>query len=358
MHREAGAKMVGFAGWEMPIQYGSILEEHNAVRERVGLFDVSHMGEIILTGPDREKAVDRITTARIRGTEKGEVQYALLMNEQGGIVDDILVYNLPDSVLLVVNGANMEKDLKWVKLQVGNEADVKDDSLATSQIAVQGPKSREVLLKVMDRSLVDLSYYRAARGSVAGVDSLVSRTGYTGERGHEVYCKWDEGPRIWKALMEAGEEYGIVPIGLGARDSLRMEMRYCLYGNDISDTTSPLDAGLRWVIRKKEENWVGRKAYEAARAKGAQRKLLGFTLGPRDLPRRNYPILVNGEPAGSVTSGGFSPTLKKGIALGYVKADLAGAKDGYTIQIRNRQAEAVRVKGSFVPSSVKDKGEE
>ncbi|MBN1826338.1 MAG: glycine cleavage system aminomethyltransferase GcvT [Candidatus Eisenbacteria bacterium] len=357
-HAAAGAKMVPFAGWEMPIQYASILEEHTAVREKAGLFDVSHMGEVILSGPDRERVADRITTARIEGTEKGEVQYALLMNEQGGIVDDILVYNLPEAVLLVVNGANWKKDLDWIRRQAGNDAEVRDDSLATSQVALQGPRSTEILGKVADRSLFRLPYYRAARGKVAGVDALVSRTGYTGERGYEVYVKWDDGPAVWDALLEAGRDAGIRPIGLGARDSLRMEMRYCLYGNDISDTTSPLDAGLRWVVRAKEGDWIGRRAWEAALAAGPKRKLLAFRLGPRDLPRHGYPILREGKTVGTVTSGGFSPTLKTGIALGYVDAAAAKAKDGFTIEIRNREAEAIPVKGSFVPSSVKDDEEE
>ena len=215
-----------------------------------------------------------------------------------------------------------------------------------------------ILARTADASLARLPYYRAARGKVAGVDALVSRTGYTGERGYEIYVKWDDGPAIWDALMEAGREEGLRPVGLGARDSLRLEMRYCLYGNDISDTTGPLDAGLKWVVRKKDGDWVGRRAWEAALEAGPKRKLLAFRLGPRDLPRHGYPVLRNGDRVGVVTSGGFSPTLKTGVALAYVDAAAAKGKDGFAIEIRNRAAEAVKVKGSFVPSSVKDDEEE
>ncbi|MFH1278710.1 MAG: glycine cleavage system aminomethyltransferase GcvT [Candidatus Eisenbacteria bacterium] len=357
-HLAAGGKMVPFAGWEMPVHYSSILEEHRAVRERAGLFDVSHMGEFVFRGERREAEVDRITTARISDREPGEVQYALLLNDRGGIVDDILVYKMPDSVILVVNAANREKDLAWVKGKCGGGVTVEDGSARTSQIAVQGPRSREILAKITGADATGLPYYRALWTEVLGVHALVSRTGYTGELGFEIYMPWDEGPKIWDALLEAGADEGLVPIGLGARDSLRLEMRYCLYGNDIGEDTSPVEAGLGWTVRKKDGDFVGREAYLAAKANGAARKIVGFRLGPRDIPRPGYPVIHEGREAGTVTSGGFSPTLERGIALAYVDAAVSNEKEGFSIRIRNREAAAVRVAGSFVPSSVKDEGEE
>jgi aminomethyltransferase len=350
--------MVPFAGWEMPVQYSSIIDEHTAVRERVGLFDVSHMGEIYLRGPRREEEADRLTTARISDKEAGEVQYAALLNDSGGFVDDVLVYKLPEEVLLVVNASNREKDYEWIASHAANGVSVADESLATSQVAVQGKEARRVLARIADPAAVRLPYYRALRARVAGVEAIVSRTGYTGELGFEVYAPWDAGPRVWDALLDAGKGEGIVPVGLGARDSLRLEMRYCLYGHDIDDTTTPYEAGIGWVVRKKEGAFIGKDALAAARKAGPKRKLIGFVLGPRDIPRPGFPIVRGGEEVGTVTSGGFSPTLQRGIALGYVDAAAAGEADGFSVRIRGRDAAAVRQNGSFVPSSVKEEGED
>ncbi|RPJ47502.1 MAG: glycine cleavage system aminomethyltransferase GcvT [Candidatus Latescibacterota bacterium] len=357
-HVRAGGKMVPFAGWEMPVQYTSIIEEHTAVRERVGLFDVSHMGEIHLTGPRRVEEAERLTTARIADKEIGEVQYAILPTEEGGIVDDILVYKLEDLVLLVVNASNREKDFRWIASRIGSGAAAVDASQGMSQIAIQGKRARDVLGRVAGPEATSLGYYKAIRARVAGVESIVSRTGYTGELGFEVYAPWDAGPRIWDALMEAGRGDGIVPVGLGARDSLRLEMRYCLYGNDIDESTNPYEAGIGWVVRKKDAPFVGKEALAAVRKAGLRRKLVGFRLGARDIPRHGYAILSGGEEVGSVTSGGFSPTLRAGIALGYVAAAAAGEADGFSIRIRGRETLASRQDGSFVPSSVKDEGED
>jgi aminomethyltransferase len=350
--------MVPFAGWEMPVLYTSILDEHEAVRRRVGIFDVSHMGEVFLRGAGRALEADRLTTSRIADREDGEVHYALLLNDAAGIIDDVLVYRLEDEVLLVVNASNREKDFRWIASRCGNGATASDDSMRTSQIALQGPRARDVLAKVADDALLSLPYYRAARGKVAGVESIVSRTGYTGELGFEVYAPWDEGPRIWDALLDAGRDTGIAPVGLGARDSLRLEMRYCLYGNDIDEGTNPYEAGLGWVVRKKEHDYVGKEALAAARKAGTRRKLLGFRLGPRDIPRPGFPILHAGNVVGAVTSGGFSPTLRHGIALGYVDAAAAGEAEGFAIRIRGKEVPASLQAGSFVPSSVKEEGED
>jgi len=357
-HRAAGGKIVEFAGWEMPVLYSSILEEHRAVRERAGLFDVSHMGEIILTGPDREREADRLTTSSIAGRGQGEVQYALLLNDDAGVIDDVLVYKLEDRVLIVVNAVNHEKDLAWIRDRCGDGAVVTDESAETSQVAVQGPRSREILARVAGSDLAALPYYGAAMGEVAGARGVISRTGYTGELGFEIYVPWEDGPQVWDALLVAGRDEGIAPVGLGARDSLRLEMRYSLYGHELDEQTNPVEAGLGWVVRKKETGYIGKEAYLAAKAAPPKRKLLAFRLGERDIPRPGYAIKLDGREVGAVTSGGFSPTLRTGIAIGYVEAAVAKEKDGFTVRIRKNDAPARRQRGSFVPSSVKDEGED
>lgn len=356
-HRKSGAKLVPFAGWEMPIQYSSIRDEHKAVRERVGLFDVSHMGEFLITGPDRVRETDRITTAKITGKEPGFVQYAVFMNEEAGIIDDILVYVLEDAILLVVNAANRAKDFAWVESVIEGEAAVTDVSDTWTQIAVQGPRSRELMIKLFGES-ASLPYYRSCVHRYDGQDVIVSRTGYTGEYGYEIYSPWEQGPAIWSRLMKEGTNYGVLPIGLGARDSLRMEMGYCLYGNDIDETTNPVEAGLVWVVKPKKTEYIGKEAYLHYKKNGAERSLLGFRLSARKIPRRGYEILHSGERVGLITSGGFSPSREVGIGLGYVRADVAKESGGFTVAIRNKQAEAKPVTGSFVPSSVKDEGED
>ncbi|NNE07792.1 MAG: glycine cleavage system aminomethyltransferase GcvT, partial [Gemmatimonadetes bacterium] len=310
-HRRAGAKLVPFAGWEMPIQYSSIRDEHRAVRERVGLFDVSHMGEFLITGPDRVRETDRITTAKIEGKEPGFVQYAVFMNESAGIIDDILVYVLEDAVLLVVNAANRAKDFAWVRSVIEGDASVEDISDAMTQIAVQGPRSRDLMTKLFGDS-ASLPYYRSRMLRHEGEDVIVSRTGYTGEYGYEIYAPWDQGPGIWRSLLREGAEHGVLPIGLGARDSLRMEMGYCLYGNDIDETTNPVEAGLVWVVKPKKSDYIGKEAYLHYKKNGAGRALTGFRLSAREIPRRGYEILHAGEPVGVITSGGFSPSCEVG----------------------------------------------
>ncbi len=358
LHIEAGGKIVPFAGWRMPVQYTSIIEECKTVRSRVGLFDVSHMGEIEITGPDRFVEVDRIMTAKVTGKSNGVVQYALLLNDEGGIIDDILVYIRPGSILLVVNAANKDKDFAWISSRVRGDARVTDRSSEIAQIAVQGPRSRDVIRSVVGNRAAALDYYRSLEGKAAGHGAVISRTGYTGELGWEIYCGWDQSPAIWRALLEAGAEHDVRPIGLGARDSLRMEMAYCLYGNDIDENTSPVEAGLRWLVRAKKDDYIGKEPYLAAKREGPKRRLIGLRLGPREIPRPGYTILHGGEEVGTVTSGGFSPTCGTGIALGYVRADRADGDEDFSIAIRRRRADAEIVRGSFVPSSVKGGGEE
>ena len=357
-HRSAGGKIVPFAGWEMPIQYTSIVEEHLAVRTRAGIFDVSHMGEIEFRGSDRIAEVNRITTAGIKEDEPGTVQYALLLNERGGIIDDILVYVLDDSVILVVNAANRSKDFEWLKGEARGDVEVVDRSMETSQIAVQGPASKDILESICGDEIADLQYYRSVIAEVAGVRSVVSRTGYTGEFGYEIYAPWEDGVAVWDACMEAGARHGLVPVGLAARDSLRMEMAYSLYGNEISEEINPVEAGLTWVVRGKKCDWIGKEMYKTVKKEGPDKRLLGFRLGPRAIPRPGYAILHGEERVGAITSGGFSPSCGSGIGLGYVRADRAGEDSGFVVQIRKRAAEAKLLRGSFVASSVKGDEEE
>lgn len=357
-HRRAGAKLVPFAGWEMPVQYTSIREEHLAVRSKAGLFDVSHMGEIEVRGMDREAEVDRITTARITGKEPGTVQYALLLNERGGIIDDILVYVLERSVILVVNAANRAKDFEWIARQARGDVEVTDRSMEFSQVALQGPASKEIMSSLCGDAVRGLAYYRSVVADVAGARSIVSRTGYTGEFGYEIYSPWEAGAAVWDACMEAGAARGLVPVGLAARDSLRLEMAYCLYGNDITEETDPVEAGLTWVVRAKKAEWIGKEPYKAFKKNGPARRLVGFRLGPREIPRHGYEILHHGEEVGRITSGGFSPSCSVGIGLGYVPADRAEEETDFAVRIRDRAADAFPVRGSFVPSSVKDDEEE
>ncbi len=352
-HREAGGKIVPFAGWEMPIRYTSILEEHEAVRSAARLFDVSHMGDIILTGADAIPETERITTARLSGKSAGFIQYALLLNEEAGILDDILVYLLDGRVMLVVNAVNRAKDLEWIRAHADGDVDVTDSSGEISQIAVQGRASEMILSRLAGDGFVDPGYYRSTKATIAGMETIVSRTGYTGEFGYEIYAPWDGAVAIWDACLAAGAGTGLKPVGLGARDSLRLEMAYCLYGKDIDETVNPVEAKLTWTVRGKKEEWIGKEAYREVKEKGTDRLLTGFLLGKKEIPRHGFDILHEGARVGVITSGGYSPTCRAGIALGYVNTAVATASEGFEVNIRGRRAPATPVRGSFVPSSVK-----
>lgn len=350
VHVALGAKMVPFAGFNMPIQYSGINDEHETVRKGVGVFDVSHMGEFILKGDGALDLIQKISANDASRLTDGKIQYAYIPNETGGIVDDFLIYRIDErTYLLVVNASNIQKDWDWISKYNTYGVTMKDISDETSLFAVQGPKSADVLGSLTDMDLATMSYYTFAKGSFAGADNvLVSATGYTGAGGFEVYVANKDAQKVWDAIFEAGEPYRIKPIGLGARDTLRLEMGFCLYGNDIDDTTSPLEAGLGWVT-KFTKDFVNAEGLKKQKDTGLKDKLVGFEMIDRGIPRQGYDIVdADGNTIGRVTSGTQSPTLKKSIGLGYVAIDQAKEGNELYITIRNNRVKAVVVKPPFV----------
>lgn len=349
-HIALGAKMVPFAGFNMPVQYSGINDEHETVRNGVGVFDVSHMGEFILKGENALDLIQRISSNDASKLLDGKVQYAYIPNENGGIVDDFLIYRIDAATyFLVVNASNIEKDWNWISKHNTNNVEMIDISNKTSLFAVQGPKAAEALQSLTDIELASMGYYTFEKGTFAGVENvLVSATGYTGAGGFEVYVANEDAKKVWDAIFEAGASYGIKPIGLGARDTLRLEMGFCLYGNDIDDNTSPFEAGLGWVT-KFNKDFINSENLKAEKEKGLSKKLVGFEMIDRGIPRHDYDIVnAEGTKIGRVTSGTQSPTLKKSIGLGYV--DLDYSKDGTEIfiSIRNNAVKAVVKKPPFV----------
>ena len=349
-HISLGAKMVPFAGFNMPVQYSGINDEHETVRTNVGVFDVSHMGEFILKG---EKALDLIQKISSNDASKlydGKVQYAYIPNETGGIVDDFLTYKIDDiTYLLVVNASNIEKDWNWISKYNTYGVEMKDISDETSLFAIQGPKAAEALQGLTDIELASMEYYSFAKGVFAGVENvIVSATGYTGAGGFEIYVANKDAQKVWDAVFEAGAKFGIKPIGLGARDTLRLEMGFCLYGNDIDDNTSPLAAGLGWVT-KFTKDFVNSENLKAEKEKGTAQKLVGFEMIDRGIPRHDYEIVdAEGNVIGRVTSGTQSPSLKKSIGLGYVNSAFSKAGTEIYINIRNQKVKAEIKKAPFV----------
>lgn len=327
-HEALDAKMMEFAGFYMPITYSGIKEEHAAVRERAGMFDVSHMGEFIVRGKEALDFVQYITSNDASKLEIGQAQYSCFPNDKGGIVDDLLVYRLSEEMcsegerayMLVVNGANIEKDWRWVFEHNTFDARIINISDDTGLLAVQGPKAIDIIQALTDTDLSAIKYYHFTKGTVAGIDNvLISATGYTGSGGFELYVDANKVEALWDAVMQAGEPHGLLPTGLGARDTLRLEMGYCLYGNDLNDTTSPLEAGLGWITKLKKDDFVGKTLLEAQKANGIPRRLVGFTLEGRRVPRNGYAIENEaGEVIGEVTSGTQSPNLGHPIGMGYV----------------------------------------
>ncbi|HUG37227.1 MAG TPA: glycine cleavage system aminomethyltransferase GcvT, partial [Candidatus Limnocylindrales bacterium] len=354
VHVKAGARMVPFGGWEMPVQYVGILEEHRTVRRAVGLFDISHMGEFEIAGPDALTVIQRLTTNDASTLAIGQVQYSLLCYPEGGIVDDLTLYRLEaDRYMLTVNASNIDKDWPWVTEHGRGQARWKNVSAETALLSVQGPKAEGLVGRLADTDVTRVLYYHFTRGHVAGVPAIISRTGYTGEDGFELYVAAGKAEALWSALMEAGKPDGIQPIGLGARDTLRLEMRFALYGNDIAQTTNPLEAGLGWVVKPAKGDFIGRPAIEDVRQRGVTRKLVGFEMVDRAVPRHGYPILSRGPSVGEVTSGSFSPSLERGIGLGYVRADLAAIGTELEVEIREQGQPARVVKTPFYPSKAK-----
>lgn len=336
VHTNLGAKMVPFAGYNMPVQYTGINAEHDTVRKAVGVFDVSHMGEFILKGDNALALIQKVTSNDAAKLYDGKVQYSCLPNEDGGIVDDLLVYRIDEKTyMLVVNASNIDKDWDWISKYNNLGVDMKNISDRTSLLAIQGPKAAEALQSLTDIDLASMEYYTFQKGTFAGVENvLVSATGYTGAGGFEVYFYNAHAEAIWDAIFKAGEPFGIKPIGLGARDTLRLEMGFCLYGNDIDDTTSPLEAGLGWVTKFNKE-FTNSEALAAQKAAGVTRKLVGIEMIERGIPRHDYEIVdADGNTIGKVTSGTQSPSLQKPIGMGYVNT--AFAKEGTEIYIKIR----------------------
>jgi aminomethyltransferase len=352
-HVKAGARMVPFGGWEMPVQYAGILEEHRAVRAAVGLFDVSHMGEFEVEGPQALAALQRLTTNDVAALETGQVQYSLLCASDGGIVDDLTLYRLaPDRYMLTVNASNIDKD--WAHIQGARAGGTwRNVSSETALIAVQGPKAERLVGRLADVDVARVGYYRFVSGKVGGVSTLISRTGYTGEDGFELYLPAADAGRVWTALLDAGRGEGAVPVGLGARDTLRLEMKYALYGNDIDATTNPLEAGLGWVVKPAKGDFIGRDAIERVRAAGVARRLVGLEMADRAPARHGYPVVKNSARIGVVTSGSFGPSVERCIAMAYVAAAHAAVGTDLAVEIRGEARPARVVRTPFWPSRVK-----
>ena len=355
-HLLHGAKMVPFAGFQMPVEYTGVSQEHINVRENVGIFDVSHMGEIWIKGPQARELVQKITSNDVVLLEPGKIQYSCFPNDQGGIVDDLLVYMYDDEkYLLVVNASNLEKDHNWILKQNTGGVQVVNASDQISQLAVQGPRATELLQLITEIELSELPYYHFVTGEVAGAtDVLISNTGYTGAGGFELYMYNGDATRIWEELFKAGKEMGVQPAGLAARDTLRLEMGFCLYGNDINDSTSPLEAGLGWITKFNEgNNFIHRAELEQQKANGVSKRLIGFELLERGIPRQHYPILdCDGSSIGEVTSGTMSPMLKKGIGMGYVELAHTKKDSEIRIGVRNKQLAARVVRLPFYKPGV------
>jgi aminomethyltransferase len=348
VHQRLGARLVDFAGYRLPVHYTSILEEHAAVRSAAGLFDVSHMGQLALVGAGAADTATRVLSRRVDDLAVGRVRYALLCNERGGVVDDVTAYRLAgDEVMLCVNAANRDKDRDWLAAHAGPGVEVRDDSDATALIALQGPRSAEVLAKIAPAETAALRRFAFARAPVAGAAALVSRTGYTGADGFEIYCGAADAPRIFEALLDAGRPIGLLPAGLGARDTLRLEAALPLYGHELDEETSPLEAGLAAFVDPTGD-FLGAAAIRARRDAGHSRQLAGFVLEGRGVARQGYAVRHAGRAGGVVTSGAPSPTLGKSIGLAYVLPSLAAPGTALEIDIRGRGVPAVVVETPFV----------
>ncbi|KYG79045.1 glycine cleavage system protein T [Roseivirga echinicomitans] len=349
LHEKLGAKMVPFAGYNMPVRYSSDLEEHNTVRNGVGVFDVSHMGEFVLEGPEALDLIQRVTSNDASKLVDGQAQYSYLPNEDGGVVDDLLVYKFKDEkYMLVVNASNIEKDWNWISKYNTKGAIMKNVSDSHSLFAVQGPKAIEALQSLTSVNLSDIKFYNFVVGPLAGVEYvIISATGYTGAGGFEIYVSNDHAEQVWNAIFEAGAAYDIKPIGLGARDTLRLEMGYCLYGNDITDETSPLEAGLGWVTKFTKE-FTNSKNLQAQKEAGITRKLVAFKMIDKGIPRSHYALEdANENNIGEVTSGTMSPSLGYGVGLGYVTLENSKVGTEIFVAIRNRKLKAEVIKLPF-----------
>jgi len=342
MHRELGGKMVDFGGWDMPVQYpAGVIEEHVATRTRAGLFDVSHMGEVWVEGPDAIPFVNRLTTNDVTKLIDGQAHYSALTNDSGGVVDDLLVYRFgPEKLLLVVNAGTTDKDWDWITSHKGNEnIALRNASAEYCQIAVQGPEALGIVQKLTDTRLDEIKYYHFATGKVDGIDSIISRTGYTGEDGFEVYAAPQFAVQLWNKFLEIGnfgKTGGILPAGLAARNTLRLESGMSLYGHELSDTITPLEAGLGWITKLQKGDFTGSEALKKKKEEGLKRKLVGFEMKDKGIARDDFDVYINGQKAGYVTSGSPAPFLKKNIGLAFVPVDFANVGQEITIDVRGK----------------------
>jgi len=344
-HLESGAKMVDFAGWEMPVQYAGVIEEHRAVRTAAGLFDVSHMGEVRVKGAGAEGFLQRLTPNDVSKLVPGRAHYSGLLTERGTYVDDLLIYRLAaDDFLVVVNASNAPRDFEWIASRADGEAEVTDESDRYALLALQGPKALEILTPLASRDVSGLKYYGFAEGTVDGAPAIISRTGYTGEDGFELYVAPEDAPRLWRRLLESGAS----PAGLGARDTLRLEAAMALYGHEIDETTTPFEAGLAWVVKlDKGTDFLGRDALVAQKARGLERKLVGFEVQGRGIARQGHGVVSDGGRIGDVTSGTWSPTFEKALGMAYVPVGLAAPGTPLALDVRGRSLPAVVVETPF-----------
>lgn len=345
-HEQLGAKMVPFAGYLMPVQYEGIRAEHLAVRTKVGLFDLTHMGEFEVSGKDALAFLEKTTTNKVADLEPGDIQYSCMTYENGGIVDDLLIYRLIDSYFLIVNAANLQKDFDWLSSHISGDVKLEDRTDEFGLLAIQGPDAEKLVQELTEHDLASMKYYSSAMAKVGGQEVLISRTGYTGEDGFELYIPEPVCEEVWEAVIKAGEKYDLKPIGLGARDSLRLEMKMALYGNDIDQTTTPIEAGLGWVVNL-EKDFIGRDVIAKQKEEKPSRRLVCLELEGKAFPRKGYKIFDGETEVGQVTSGTVSPCLNKPIAMGYVAKGLAKSGTKLEIEIRNKRFPSLIVKPPF-----------
>ena len=345
--------MIPFGGWEMPVEYSGIAKEHSAVRTMAGLFDVSHMGEFEIRGPEAVDLIQYITSNDVSKLVDGQAQYSAMPYPHGTVVDDLLIYrHSAEHFILVVNAANIGKDFEWINSHNRVDATVEDISGDTTLLALQGPKAIDILRPLTDIQLRDIDYYHFAKGKILNVDAIVSRTGYTGEDGFELYFSAAESELVWNGLLEAGGPLGLVPAGLGARNTLRLEAKYLLYGNDMDGTTTLLEAGLGWIVKLEKADFIGRDALLRQKQEGVKHRLVGFEMIGKDIARDHYPVFVHGREAGHVTSGAPSITLKKNIGLAYLPAEYASIGTTFHVSVRSKFSEARVVRTPFYKREV------
>jgi aminomethyltransferase len=348
-HKKLGARIVPFAGWEMPVQYSGVLEEHHATRNAIGLFDVSHMGEVTFEGPKAFEQLQKLITNDLRACADGQAQYSALLKPDGCMIDDIIVYKFsPERLFICVNAGNRDKDFAWLKEQgTAPGCTVTDRGNEYAQIAVQGPKAVALVQKLANKDLSGVKTYWFTEGEVAGVPGIIARTGYTGEDGFEIFCAPEHAENLWNAILEAGQPDGILPCGLGARDSLRLESCYRLYGNDMDEQTTPLEAGLGWIVKFDKGDFIGRDVLVEQKAEGLSKQIVYFKLKDKGIARHDYPVLSEGKVVGKVTSGTLGPTVKEAVGMAFVPPAVAKAGGPIAIDIRGKAVPAEIVKQPF-----------